>query len=99
MTRKKTSIGRLVEIPQNKDATVNNKVETTNNLTSPKRLPNQPVNGRTIAILTVNEVMTQVPSSELTAIFPAIVGIATLAMEVSSTFMKIPAETASVSRP
>ena len=42
-----------------------------------------------MALLTANEVITQVPCSELTPRLPEIVGSATLAMVVSSTCMKV----------
>src|SRR5471032_1320635 len=42
-----------------------------------------------MALLTANDVMTQVPCSELTPRLPEIVGKATLAMVVSSTCMKV----------
>ncbi len=91
-------MGRLVESPHKKEAMVNKTVDTTKSLTSPKRLASHPVKGKTIAVLTVKLVITQVPSSGLTDIKPAIVGIATLAIEVSKIFMKIPRETATVNK-
>lgn len=60
-----------------------------NSFTSPKRRLSQPVSGSAMALLTANEVMTQVPCSELTPRLPEIVGNATLAMVVSSTCMKV----------
>ncbi|KWV86344.1 hypothetical protein PFLmoz3_04036 [Pseudomonas fluorescens] len=42
-----------------------------------------------MALLTANEVITQVPCSELTPRLPEIVGNATLAMVVSSTCIKV----------
>ena len=60
-----------------------------NSFTSPKRRLNQPVSGRAMALLTANEVITQVPCSELTPRLPEMVGNATLAIVVSSTCMKV----------
>src|SRR5271155_3295803 len=50
----------------------------------------QPVNGTETPFATANEVMTQVPWSELTPRSPLIVGMDTFAIEVSSTCMKVP---------
>ena len=86
------SIGKFTDKPHKTEAIVNNNVESTNNRTSPKRRANQPVMGSIIAWLTAKEVMTHVPLSALTAKSPAIVGIATLAIETSSTFMKMPSD-------
>src|SRR5579862_8016094 len=91
-TRKKINMGKLVDKPQNMEVMVNKKVESTNKRTSPKRRANQPVMGNIMAWLTANEVMTQVPWSALTAILPAMVGMATLAIETSNTFMKMPSD-------
>src|SRR5476651_348381 len=60
-----------------------------NSFTSPKRRLNQPVSGRAMALLTANEVITQVPCSELTPRFPEMVGNATLAIVVSSTCINV----------
>src|SRR5579872_4376150 len=89
-TRKNISIPKLVDKPQRTEVTVNNKVESKNKRTSPKRRASQPVMGNIIAWLTANEVMTQVPLSGLTAKLPEIVGIATFAMDTSNTFIKMP---------
>ncbi len=50
----------------------------------------QPVSGTETPFATANEVMTQVPWSELTPRSPLIVGMDTFAIEVSSTCMKVP---------
>src|ERR1700691_5438503 len=50
----------------------------------------QPVNGTETPFATANEVMTQVPWSELTPRSPLIVGMDTFAIEVSSTCMNVP---------
>lgn len=60
-----------------------------NSFTSPKRRLSQPVSGSAMALLTANEVITQVPCSELTPRLPEMVGKATLAMVVSSTCIKV----------
>src|SRR5580692_10689549 len=50
----------------------------------------QPVNGTETPFATANDVMTQVPWSELTPRSPLIVGMDTFAIEVSSTCMNVP---------
>jgi len=50
----------------------------------------QPVSGTETPFATANDVMTQVPWSELTPRSPLIVGMETFAIEVSSTCMKVP---------
>src|SRR5476651_2898705 len=89
MTRKIISSGIDVEIPQRNEASTNRIVAQRNSFTSPKRRLSQPVSGNAMALLTANDVMTQVPCSELTPRLPEIVGKATLAMVVSSTCMKV----------
>jgi hypothetical protein len=64
--------------------------------TWPKRCDSQPVSGTAIALATPKLVMTQVPWLGLTPRSPAMAGSDTLAIEVSSTFMKVAAESASV---
>ncbi|SEK36911.1 hypothetical protein SAMN05216604_102289 [Pseudomonas agarici] len=76
-------------MPQRNEANTNNSVAQINSFTSPKRRLSQPVSGRAMALLTANEVMTQVPCSELTPRLPEMVGSATLAMVVSSTCIKV----------
>lgn len=73
--------------PHSNEATVKASVDHTNNLVSPKRRLSQPVSGKAIAVLTANEVMTQVACCELAPRLPAMVGNDTLAMVVSSTCM------------
>jgi hypothetical protein len=51
-----------------------------------------------MALATAKEVMTQVPWLELTPTSPEIVGMATLAMVVSSTFMKVANDRATEAR-
>ena len=55
-----------------------------------------PVSGTEMALATANEVMTHVPWAGLTPISPAMAGMDTLAIDVSSTFMNVASESASV---
>jgi hypothetical protein len=55
-----------------------------------------PVSGSDIALATPNDVMTHVPWSGDTARSPAIAGIDTFAIDVSSTFMNVASESAIV---
>ena len=77
---------------------MNSRVDSTNRRTSPKRRDSQPVSGRAMALLTAKEVMTQVPWFGLTARSPEIAGSETLAIDVSSTCMKVPRLRPRVSR-
>src|SRR5256885_12513259 len=65
---------------------------------SPKRCVSQPVSGTEMALATPKLVITQVPWLGLTATSPEIAGMATLAMDESSTFMKVASDRASVPR-
>src|ERR1700761_7158563 len=56
-TRKSNRTGRLQAIPQRNDARVNNRIDTTNVRTTPKRCINQPVNGTETPFATAKEVM------------------------------------------
>ena len=56
----------------------------------------QPVSGTEMALATANEVMTQVPCAGLTPMSPAIAGMETLAIELSSTFMNVASDSAMV---
>src|SRR4029453_12309294 len=67
-----------------------------NRRTWPKRCVSQPVSGTAIALATANDVMTHVPWLGLTPRSPAIPGIDTLAIDVSSTFMNVASDSASV---
>src|SRR5580698_11256555 len=89
-TRKAINDGRLHASPHRSDAIVNNATDTTNVRTTPKRCMSQPVKGTDTPLATANEVITQVPWSELTPRSPLIVGMDTFAIEVSSTCMKVP---------
>ena len=57
--------------------------------TCPKRWDSQPVNGKAIALATPKLVTTQVPWLGLTPRSPAMAVSDTLAIELSSTFMKV----------
>src|SRR5580698_5911250 len=89
-TRNIISDGRLHARPQSREATVNNATDMTKVRTTPNRCINQPVSGTDTPLATANDVITQVPWSELTPRLPAIVGIDTFAMDVSSTCIKVP---------
>src|SRR5690348_12951198 len=93
--RKNTSIGMEMASPQSRDASTNSAVVARNRRTWPKRSVSQPVSGTEIAFATANEVMIQVPWFGDTPRSPAIAGIDTLAIDVSSTFMKVASPTAS----
>ena len=67
-----------------------------NSRTCPKRRVSQPVSGSEMALATPKEVMTQVPWSGETPRSPAIAGIDTLAIDVSSTFMNVASDSAIV---
>ena len=67
-----------------------------NRRTWPKRCVSQPVSGTEIALATANEVMIQVPWVGLTPRSPEIAGIDTLAIDESSTFMKVASDSTSV---
>ena len=84
-----TSIVMLLDSPHKAENTTNNVPETVNVRTSPKRRPSQPVSGCMMAAASVYELMAQVPSVGLTANVPAIAGIETLTMVMSSTSMNV----------
>ena len=67
-----------------------------NKRTAPKRWASQPVSGSAIALAMPKLVMTQVPCAGLTPRLPAIAGIETLAIDESSTFMKVAIDNAKV---
>src|SRR5438105_3578698 len=93
--RKNTSIGMETASPQRSDAMTKSAVVARNRRTWPKRSVSQPVSGTEIAFATANEVMIQVPWLGETPRSPAIAGIDTLAIDVSSTFMNVASPTAS----
>src|SRR3984885_3330371 len=88
-TRKRISSVMLVERPQRNDMTVNNATDVTKVCTTPNRRINHPVNGTDTPLATAKEVMIQVPWSDETPRLPAMVGIETFAMVVSSTCMNV----------
>src|SRR5512133_1294808 len=90
------SVGMLGARPQSQEVSTNKITLVTNRRTWPKRCDNQPVRGTAMALATPKLVMTQVPWFGLTPRSPAIAGSDTLAIEVSSTFMKVAADSASV---
>src|SRR5579863_2421110 len=95
-TRSTTREARLGASPQASESSENSSVATMNSRTSPKRRAIQPESGSAMARLTVNEVITQVPWLGLMARSPAMVGMATLAMDVSRMFMNTASDTPSV---
>jgi hypothetical protein len=90
--------GSVGAMPHSHEASTNEKIEATNRRTWPKRCVSQPVSGMETALAAANTVMTHVPSSTETPMSPEMVGMATLAIDVSSTFMKVASETATVPR-
>src|ERR1700688_2978638 len=94
MTRAPSRIGSVGASPHSQEAITNSRIEVTNRRTWPMRCVSQPVSGIEIALAAANEVMTQVPSSTDTPISPEMVGMATLAIEVSRIFMNTASETA-----
>src|SRR4051812_18623977 len=89
------SIGIEIERPQRNEATMKSAVVARKRRTWPKRCVSHPVSGTEIALATANEVMTHVPWFGDTPRSPAMAGIDTLAIDVSSTFMKVARPTAS----
>ncbi len=67
-----------------------------NRRTCPKRCVSQPVSGTAMALATAKLVMTQVPCVVLTPRSPEMAGSDTFAIDVSSTFMKVAADSAIV---
>ncbi len=74
----------------------NSTTDRVKSFTWPKRRVSQPVSGSEMAFATPNEVITQVPWSGDTPRSPEIAGIDTLAIDVSSTFMKVASDSAIV---
>ena len=89
-------MGRFGAIPHNHDANTNSRIDVTNRRTWPKRCVSQPVNGIDTAFAAAKIVITHVPSSTDTPRSPEIVGMATFAIDESSTFMNIASDTAIV---
>src|SRR6476620_11154811 len=82
--------------PHSHEAMTNSSTLAVNSLTMPMRCVSQPVSGSEIALATAKLVMTQVPWFGLTPRSPAMAGSDTLAIEVSSTFMNVAADSAIV---
>ncbi|CDL79608.1 conserved hypothetical protein [Xenorhabdus cabanillasii JM26] len=89
MIRNTINISRLLAMPHSHEEKVKRAVDQMNSLTSPNRFANQPVTGMEMAFATPKEVMTHVPWEFDAPKFPAIVGMATLAMVESNTNMKV----------
>src|SRR5262245_44022289 len=84
------------ESPHSQDAITNRMMLAVNRRTWPKRCVSHPVNGTAIALATANDVMTRVPCEGLTPMSPEIAGIDTFAIDVSSTFMNVASDSATV---
>src|SRR5690606_9546391 len=93
-TRKATRASSVGEKPHSHEDSTKSRVEIRNSRTCPKRWVSQPVNGTVMALATANEVMTQVPWLALTPRSPEMLGMETLAMDVSSTFMNTAVDSA-----
>src|ERR1700754_180927 len=96
MARNRISMLMLCAMPHRNEASENSSVAHTNSFVSPKRRVRKPVRGRAMALLTANEVMTQVLWLELTPRLPAMVGSETFAIVVSSTCMKVASDNPTV---
>src|SRR5438128_2693706 len=94
--RAASNIGKVGAMPHNQDDNTNNRIAITNRRICPTRCVNHPVNGIETALAAANKVMTQVPSSTDTPRLPEMVGIATFAIDESSTFMNVANATAKV---
>src|SRR5580692_2307327 len=97
-TRATSRIGSVGAMPHNHEASTNIRIAPTNSLICPMRWVSQPVSGIETALAAANTVMTHVPSSTETPRLPEIVGIATFAIDESSTFMNVASATARVAR-
>ena len=96
MTRNRISISNEGARPHSQELSTNSSTEPMNSRTAPKRWVSQPVSGTEMALATAKLVMTQVPWLGETPRSPAIAGSATLAIEVSRTFMNTAADRHSV---
>src|SRR5450432_379014 len=83
MRRAPTSMGRLVATPQTAEKTMNNIMDVTKVLTSPKRRAIQPESGCMMAAASMYELTAQVPSDGVTPRLPEIEGTETLTMVMS----------------
>src|SRR5476651_31849 len=82
--------------PHSHDAITKRSTLPVKSRTWPKRCVSQPVSGTEMPLATAKDVMTQVPWDGLTPMSPAIAGIDTFAIEVSSTFMNVASDSAIV---
>ena len=90
------SVDILGARPHSQDAMTNSSTLAVNKRTWPKRCDSQPVSGSAIALATPKLVTTQVPWLGLTPKSPAMAGRDTLAIDESSTFIKVAADSAIV---
>ena len=95
-TRNAISISSDEARPHIHDASTNMSTLAVNSRTAPKRCVSQPVSGTEMALATPKLVMTQVPWPGLTPRSPAMAGMETLAIDESSTFMKVASDSDSV---
>src|SRR5450830_1673241 len=86
-------MGKVGARPHSHDASTNSRIDVTNRRTWPMRWVSQPVSGMEMAFAAAKDVMTQVPSSMETPRLPEMVGMATFAIDESSTFMKTASDT------
>src|SRR5450830_1415564 len=98
MTRAASKIGSVGASPHSQEAITNSKMEITNRRTCPTRWVSQPVSGIELVLAAANDVMTQVPASMDSPRLPEMVGMATLAIEESSTYMNTANDTDKVPR-
>ena len=84
-----TSNGRLGARPQRNDDAVKPATDVMSRFLRPNRLASQPVIGRMMALATRYEVRTQVASSMVADMLPAMCGSDTFTTVVSSTSMKV----------
>jgi hypothetical protein len=82
--------------PHSSEAIMNRITLAMNRRTWPKRWVMKPVSGTAMALATAKLVMTQVPCVVLTPRSPEMAGSDTFAIDESSTFMKVAAESAIV---
>src|SRR6185312_8762851 len=94
--RKPIKVVMLGASPHIHELSTNSRTLPMKSRTCPKRWDSQPVNGTETALATAKLVITQVPWFALTPRSPAIAGSETLAIDESSTFMNVAAETTSV---
>src|SRR5213593_1746574 len=94
--RKKISDSSVGAKPHSQDVSTNSSTLAVNRRTAPMRCASQPVSGTEMALATPKLVITQVPWLGLAPRLPAMAGSDTLAIDVSSTFMNVARDSASV---